>query len=932
MTSNYKSNGTDLDSLFAAHVTNNAANLVNYKVSGVDIQARFDPLSNPDQSNVGSRIPAINITTSSSGWSASTDLSTIFCGNAGQYSLTGSSSASTVAFTSPVTISNTIIVTFSNAAALTNYFYYGGRIQLYCSHTGGSTAADAALATMFSNMGTIVIYDQGHFQAGGISGTITNGSVGGSNIGTTSVSLYNISDGSPYSSTTYNISMIADAAAGSATRLTIILTLNVITAGSVIDNYTGTYTSYVQQRNHPSQSVPTISNSFGDPYFSDVKLLMHFDTINGLGNGSSQVTPDYSLLSNSFSMIGSASLSSVQSKFGGKSLLLAGASWVQAPYNKNIVGTLGAGDFTVELWVYPTVNNGMIIDAGYAAAANWQFYMTSSGNLAWWDVSGVVLTTPSTVPLNTWSFVTAVRSSGILTLYINGNSSGTVALSRNYNGSGIQIFAIGAQVQNRNASYDWHGYLEEVRITVGVARYTSNFTPSVSAFPTSISDDPYYNSVILLLQFDIAYSGTISSTFIDSSSLSRTLIRNDFPVIQSTVYEFSNASCLFSGTSQQISTNNSTDFNLTGDFTIEGWVNFNSTSSQYFFALTQTIFSGSTTIWFEISSGILSAYVFGSYINGPSISTGTWYYLALVRAGTNNTFYVNGVSQGTNSLSITPTGSSIVYLGGAGSISPSYLNGYLDEWRITVGTARYLSNFTPPTTPFFDNTSSDPYYSSVKLLMHFDGTVGSTTFVDNSSLAISSFTASGIASLDNGFSQFGPTALKLNTILSTNAYISTTSNLGLGIFGTNDFTVESWVYSYDSANGIIIDYGYSAIIGGTNGWQISINGGHLGWWKSGVQLIITTSSISMNAWNHVAAVRSGGILNLYINGVSSGIPVSDSTNYNSTGVTICAIGAQVQTRNTLYDWHGYIDELRITAGVARYTSNFTPSLTPFPNH
>lgn len=263
MTANIQKIGVDLDTLFAAHVTSNATYATGYKVATTDIQTRYDVLSAPAQVNLGARIPAIGILTSSPSWSANTDLATIFCGNAGQYSLTTPSGAvgSLAGFTSPRTIVYTCTVTFASAAALTNYFYYGGRAQLSCTHASGSTAADTALAAMFATMGTLIIYDAGHYQSGASGGTVQNSGTGGSNIGTTPVQLYTLTDGTPYSSTGYTVSMVANAAAGSATVLTITTTLAVATAGVVTDTYTGTYTNNIQQRNHSSQSVPTFGHT-----------------------------------------------------------------------------------------------------------------------------------------------------------------------------------------------------------------------------------------------------------------------------------------------------------------------------------------------------------------------------------------------------------------------------------------------------------------------------------------------------------------------------------------------------------------------------------------------------------------------------------------------------------------------------------------------
>lgn len=261
MTANIASLGVDLDILFAAHVTNNAANPTGYEVGGIDLQTRYDPLSAPEQSNLGSRIPLTGITSSATGWS-NTDMSAIFCGNAGQYSLTtpsGGTKDTTTGWSSPKIWTHTIILTFSTASDLTNYFFYGGRVQISATQ-GSGTPADNALSAMFTSMGTLVIYDLGHYRTGA-GGTISSPSIGGSNISTTPTTIYSIDDGSPYTATNYSVSMVANAVPGAATVLTITTTLNTVTAGGSIDVYSGIYTSVVQQRNHPTQSVPVFTGN-----------------------------------------------------------------------------------------------------------------------------------------------------------------------------------------------------------------------------------------------------------------------------------------------------------------------------------------------------------------------------------------------------------------------------------------------------------------------------------------------------------------------------------------------------------------------------------------------------------------------------------------------------------------------------------------------
>jgi hypothetical protein len=260
MTANISSGGSDLDTLFAAHVTNNAASATNFKAAGTDIQSRFDPIANPDNANAGARSPAIGIT------SAGTDLASIFCGNAALYSLTVIDNAhggaqSQAGWTSPKTITHTLTVTFASGTALSNYFFYGGRIILSSSQTGGTVGtagtADDYLNLMMASMGNLVVYDQGHYRTG-TGGTISNAAVGGANVTSTSTALYSVTDGGVYSSSTYSVSMVLTSAA----VLTITMVLSTPTAPVVADTYSGTFASNVSQRNYPAQSTPTFSSSF----------------------------------------------------------------------------------------------------------------------------------------------------------------------------------------------------------------------------------------------------------------------------------------------------------------------------------------------------------------------------------------------------------------------------------------------------------------------------------------------------------------------------------------------------------------------------------------------------------------------------------------------------------------------------------------------
>ena len=90
-----------------------------------------------------------------------------------------------------------------------------------------------------------------------------------------------------------------------------------------------------------------------------------------------------------------------------------------------------------------------------------------------------------------------------------------------------------------------------------------------------------------------------------------------------------------------------------------------------------------------------------------------------------------------------------------------------------------------------------------------------------------------------------------------------------------------------------------------------------GWWKDASnEILVSTTTASVSTWYHVAYVRSGTSFNLYVNGILEST-VTNSDSFNFSGWTI---------GRGYYDnqFNGYIDDFRITKGVARYTAPFTP--------
>ena len=217
---------------------------------------------------------------------------------------------------------------------------------------------------------------------------------------------------------------------------------------------------------------------------------------------------------------------------------------------------------------------------------------------------------------------------------------------------------------------------------------------------------------------------------------------------------------------------------------------------------------------------------------------------------------------------------------------------------------------------------TDPYFANVSLLLHMDGANGSTTFTDNSNNNYT-VTANGNAQISTAQSKFGGASGYFD---GNNDFLSIPSNTSNAI-GTGNWTIETWIYTQTTSGsrGIV---GMS-IVSLNQGIIIRQDGAKIRYWVNGYQNIITSSSnIAANTWYHIALVRNGGTTTLYINGVANATsnitPVfGTNTNY--------VIG-KTYTNYDLEGFLGYIDDLRITKGIARYTSNFTPPTAPFPNN
>jgi len=229
----------------------------------------------------------------------------------------------------------------------------------------------------------------------------------------------------------------------------------------------------------------------------------------------------------------------------------------------------------------------------------------------------------------------------------------------------------------------------------------------------------------------------------------------------------------------------------------------------------------------------------------------------------------------------------------------------------------------------------DRYFSQVVLLLHGNGTNGSTTFTDSSSSAKTVTTYSG-AQISTAQSKFGGASLYFDGVDD----YATVPNHADFQFGSGAFTIEFFLWAEITLNSIY----WNQIVGrwlGNNGasddsWGVYINGdtGALTfvYADGNVKSVSTTATAIYNdaTEHHIAITYDQTTFRVFVDGSLVGSSV-DSVTINN-GVGDLTIG-RTNYRNTNFVYQKcYIDELRITKGVARYTANFDPPISQFLDH
>ena len=615
--------------------------------------------------------------------------------------------------------------------------------------------------------------------------------------------------------------------------------------------------------------------------------------------------------------------------------------WLSVP---NTSTALATNDFTIEAWIYPnSLPTGTNTDTAAAAIISKQMqfilYYGSSGGIEFvyrnsannsWNVYTAAQTN---IAVRTWNHIVVTRSGSTLKIFLNGTTiySGSWISTTYTNANPITV----GRGMDSGYSFYLDGYISNLRLIIGTALYTADFTPSTTPLA--------------------AVSGT--SLLTCASTTFRDLSANNFTVTAagnaavSPAQPFGDAwSNYFDGNGDYLSIADNAALEIgSGDYSVEAWVyltgystdvSYNSTIAQkdtsYALYLTGTS-NSFTNVAFAIYDGTSWRGITGNY----NFNLNRWYHIAATRTGTTARIFVDGSVLATNSSYnyAAQDNTSSLFIG-TNSGFGRYVSGYISNLRIVKGTALYTANFTPNASTPLAAVSGTSLLTCASNKFQ-DLSANNFTITRAGNVAVSSTTApivgnklTATAGRETGYSAYFDGS---GDYLTFNSSASSTIS-----FGAGNFTFETW-FNFTSLG----NQGNASILTSrstnntTNELVICLAGTantsnatsiRFAYWTSpgAVTQFDFTSSASpaANVWHHLAITRSGSTIRVFLNGSQIGT-TTYSGNISTTGAfDIGRLNAGEVGVDYLRYFKGYISNLRIVKGTALYTANFTPSTIP----
>ena len=667
-----------------------------------------------------------------------------------------------------------------------------------------------------------------------------------------------------------------------------------------------------------------------DAFFNRVTLLLNTSSTNGAQNNTflDSSSNNFSITRNGNTTQGTFT---PFSQTGWSNYFDGSGDYLLTPSNAafNPSGSDITVDFFVYLTRYPNVNN-IVFEIGTSTSGDVQCNIINTGTVRF-SIGGSVGSTISGFTLNTWHYVTCVKSGTNFTVYLNGTAGTTVSLTAN---SKTQMY-IGSQ-SGGNAI---DGYLSNFRFVKGSANVPSGVptTPLTNITNTSLltcQDNRFIDNSTANSGsgFTLTPNGNVSvqafSPFAPTAAYSTTTV---------------GGSGYFDSNGDYLSLTNETAYDFgAGDFSIDFWYYpisaqnyatiYNRDGQDYPLAIYSGssitpafpecgLAAGTTTTWF----------VTDLFTSG--VKTQSWNHIAFTRVGNTWRAFTNGV------LSTVKTASGTIGSGGIPWIAKNGTAAGQSELSMNLSSFRMVKGGIPTLFSTSSTTTGTQIFSPPT-----SATSNSESLTAGSLSLLLNFTNAGIfdAAAKNvletvGNAQVSTTQTKFGT--TSMAFDGTGDQLLLPYrptldLASGDWTIEGWLYLNSvspTTQGVITLFNGNAVSQTNVQYIIRVNTSNLVF-ECGISTTtysISFSGITTGTWYHFAMVRNGTTMMGFLNGTKSGTTPTLASNLNTSTTWVTSIG-RYTSGGTNYDLNGYIDDLRITKGVARYTANFTAPTAAFP--
>tara|TARA_Y100000114_G_scaffold115573_1_gene109727 strand:- start:504 stop:3431 length:2928 start_codon:yes stop_codon:yes gene_type:complete len=576
----------------------------------------------------------------------------------------------------------------------------------------------------------------------------------------------------------------------------------------------------------------------------------------------------------------------------------------------------GTGEFSMEFFWKPetltgnTSNIHIAISTGNDSSTQLIYHESNYWYFQGGSAGAVIINSSGTgaATVGQWNHVVLCRTGTTLSIFHNGTRTATATSSYDTDFSNATI----GRYYGSSANYYIDGLVRDMRWLKGSSAYDATQTSiTVPTEPlTAVT-----NTKLLLCHLPYIADGSSTGHTITLSGSTHT--RPSSPYDYQEYSESTNGGSIsFDGVSDSLQFTASADLQALGRTgtaaTIEAWVYLNSAPATYGTAVYSLGTAGSTTgnnvLSFEIQNDrTLRAAVHGAYNTtiGMGFSTGTvplkiWTHIALVLHSGTWTLYINGAADGTVS-GYYPSGTnhSTAFVGRCFYGSDRDADMFVSDLRVTSD-AQYTSSFTPPTAPLATTSNTKLHIKGI------DAHVFDKSQVNNLQLI--------------GGAAASTTQAKFNSTASvyfdgSDDYVQTPTSTIYNL-GTNQFTVEFFFRTEVDAQGSLVYFmNNSTSVLGIFYWHTynSLALYDSDWITGNDGSGSNNNSISTSTWHYGAITRDTSNLRVYIDGtqVHSG---SNTTNYTTNNIRIGRhhSGAYL---------NGYIQDMRISIGKARYTGS-----------